>query len=355
MKHGRFITALFASFLFSCTSEAANPVIVPTVVQELQQKNFASIIPGNYSGITRISNNRYAVVDDKSASDGFYFFDIQTDSISGEIQSATMSELITNGNTNRDSEGIVYVPSSNTLFISGEADKRILEYNMDGSLTGRELQISKIYSSALPNSNFEALAYNPKTHLFWTTTESTLPTDGEQSSSVNGVKNKLRIQSFDENMQPVHQYAYLMDAPVSTKNSSPYAMGVSEITALDDGQLIVLEREFVIPPSKIGAYVNCKLYVIHPDEGEQLKDEEPLNDSSPFLKKTELCQFKTSLTLTKNQIANYEGMCLGTTLTNGNQSLLLVSDSQNHYAGVLKDWFKVIIISENGTVAKTLE
>lgn len=166
MKHHRFITALCTSLLFAYTSEATNPVIVPTVVQELHQKSFSNIIPGNYSGITHISGNRYAVVDDKSASDGFYFFDLDIDSISGEILSASMSELITNGQPNRDGEGIVYVPSCNTLFISGETDKHIQEYKMDGSLTGRELQIPKIFDSALSNSNFESLAYNQETHLF---------------------------------------------------------------------------------------------------------------------------------------------------------------------------------------------
>jgi len=347
MKYDRFITALSTIVLLSFSSEAATPVIMPTFVQELHQKSFSSIIPGNYSGITRISGNRYAVVDDKSPSDGFHFFDIDIDSISGDILSATMSELITNGHPNRDGEGIVYVPSSNTLFISGEADKRILEYKMDGSMTGRELQIPSIFNSALPNSNFEALAYNPETHLFWTTTESTLPFDGEPSSPNNGIRNMLRIQCFDEDMQPVRQYAYLMDAPVSTKKSSPYAMGVSEITALDDGQLVILEREFIIPPSKFGARVNCKLYVVNPDEGEPLSNDKPLSDSSSFLKKTKLYEFKTSLTLASNQIANYEGMCLGPTLPDGNQTLILISDSQNHYGGVLKDWLKVIIISEN--------
>ena len=42
--------------------------------------------------------------------------------------------------------------------------------------------------------------------------------------------------------------------------------------------------------------------------------------------------------------ANYEGMCLGPQLENGDQVIVLVSDSQDGYAGVLKDWFKTIVI-----------
>ena len=37
-------------------------------------------------------------------------------------------------------------------------------------------------------------------------------------------------------------------------------------------------------------------------------------------------------------------MCLGPKLVDGSQVLLLVSDSQNQAHGVLRDWFRSIII-----------
>ena len=57
-----------------------------------------------------------------------------------------------------------------------------------------------------------------------------------------------------------------------------------------------------------------------------------------------LYSWKTSLTLLKRSFANYEGMCLGPKLVDGSQVLLLVSDSQNQAHGVLRDWFRSIII-----------
>ena len=50
------------------------------------------------------------------------------------------------------------------------------------------------------------------------------------------------------------------------------------------------------------------------------------------------------LSLLDWSVANYEGMCLGPKLADGSRTLILVSDSQDNYGGVLKDWFKTIVI-----------
>lgn len=52
----------------------------------------------------------------------------------------------------------------------------------------------------------------------------------------------------------------------------------------------------------------------------------------------------TRLTLLDWSVANYEGMCFGPKLVDGSRVLILVSDSQDNYGGVLKDWFRTIII-----------
>ena len=72
---------------------------------------------------------------------------------------------------------------------------------------------------------------------------------------------------------------------------------------------------------------------------------EPLDStatSGRTLEKRLLTSWRTHLTLLRHSIANYEGMCLGPTLTDGSRVLLLVADSQGQYAGVLKDWITSI-------------
>lgn len=308
------------------------------IVRENKQQAFPKSVPaGNYSGITYMGNNRYAVVNDKSVADGFVVFNIQIDSISGSILDVEYEGFKSAGSPNRDMEGIAFFPSDSTLFICGEKDNRILEYTQNGEYTGRELKLPACFAAASQNYGLESLTYNARTGRFWTTSESTLPADGEQASYNNKVCNRLRLQSFTNDMQPAEQYFYEMDQPVAKSNADNYAMGVSDLCALDDGRVLVLEREFFVAKNKLGSFVNCKLYVVNP--GEELP--------GSLLRKTELLQFKTSLTLFQFGLANYEGMCLGPKLSDGNRVLIMISDSQNQYKGVLKDWFKTIVIDCN--------
>lgn len=314
-------------------------------IRENKQHAFKKTVPaGNYSGITHIKDNKYAVVSDKSEYNGFYIFSIDIDSVSGDILDARYETFKGDNTSKGDCEGIVYVPSTSTFFISREADAVIAEYDSTGKATERVLEIPEVYKTGMGNYGFESLAYDGQTHLFWTINESTLKHDGKQATSINGVSNVLRLQSFDDNLRPKSQYAYKMDMPEAHSKSSQYAMGVSEITALKSGRLLVLEREFYVPKAKIGAFVNCKLYEIKPDNEYEIPINGSISDSTKFIPKRLIHSFTTKLNLFKRSIANYEGMCVGPELHDGSTVIILISDSQNQYAGVLKDWFKTIII-----------
>lgn len=317
------------------------------VVKMCRQRAFPDNVPaGNYSGITHIGGNEYAVVSDKSETDGFFVFRIEVDSLSGEITDVRNEGFRGDSMRNADCEAIAYLPATSTFFISREADNVIAEYTSEGKATGRQLCVPDIYIGKMGgNYGFESLAYDARSHLFWTINESTLEGDGERANSLNGVSNVLRLQSFGEDMQPAGQFFYKMDAPVSRSVAGNYAMGVSELAAVGDGRLLVLEREFFVPKAKIGAFVRCKLYEVNPGEGQAVApDGEVRADSTAFLTKRPVCSFTTKLGLFNRSLANYEGMCLGPELADGSRTLILVSDSQNQYAGVLKDWFKTIVI-----------
>lgn len=314
-------------------------------IRECKQRSFPNTVPaGNYSGITHIGNNKYAIVSDKSENNGFFVFTIDIDSASGELKNVQCEAFKGDSGQGGDCEGIAYRPSSGTFFISREADATIAEYDSAGNYTGKALDIPQVYKTGKGNYGLESLAYDTLTHLFWTINESTLPCDGVQATSKNGVENILRLQSFGDDLIPKSQYAYKMDAPEARAKSSQYAMGVSEITALGNGRLLVLEREFFVPKVKLGAFVQCKIYEVTPDEKYEIANDASISDSTKFLPKRLVHSFKTKLQLFRRSIANYEGMCIGPKLNDGSTVLILVSDSQNQYAGVLKDWFKTIII-----------
>ena len=300
-----------------------------------KQRHFSEAVPaGNYSGITWLGGDRYAVVNDKSSTAGFHLMTIRTDSLTGDILSVSEDGFQTSGQSNRDEEGVCYFPPSQTLFVSGEADNQIIEYTQAGQLTGRRLNIPEVFRSSRGNGGFEALTYNAKTHRFWTTTEHTLKIDGDKPDLQHQIPNKLRLQSFGDDLQPQAQYWYQTDSPSVNKTKGKSQLGLSALAALDDGRLIVLEREIWQPSKRIGSFVHVKLYVVNPSR----------QAAGSLLQKTLLTEFRTNINVTHRSFANFEGMCVGPRLADGRQLLVLVADSQNQYKGWLKDWFKTIVI-----------
>ena len=310
--------------------------VIAQEVTVLKQKAFPKTVSaGNYSGITWLGASRYAIANDKSPTAGFYLMTIETDSITGELLTVREDTFLTSGLPNRDEEGICYVPESQTVFVSGEADQEIIEYNLQGQLTGRKLNIPEIFKTAYKNGGFEALTYQPKTHRFWTTSEFTLKADGEKPTIERKIKNRLRLQSFGDDLQPKEQYWYESDSTIIKKHKGRSIVGVSGLAALDDGRIVVLEREMYFPKKQIGSFALVKLYVVNPS----------LHKPGEILSKTLLTEFRTKVNFTRRSFANYEGICIGPKLADGRQLLILVCDSQNQYRGVLKDWFKTVILS----------
>ena len=355
------------------------------VVRENSQKAFPkTVAAGNYSGIAHLHDDIYAVVSDKSDSALYFNFRIQVNPKTGELEQVENLGFTerTDGTLNDgkpwlglekgfDHEAIVKV-SDSTLVIASEGYCRLKEYpilpiSADTAKVGypQNLWESRWPSSEFyPNYNFESLAFDSVHQYLWTIPESTLRKDGQPATPQNGLANRLRLMRLnwgkmkeDSNKEEYSEqvsskkdsrymmtYAYQMDQPSTHKKADIYVMGVSELCALPDGQLLVLEREAFIPKIKIGAFCKCKLYLINPLNSEEFSMKEKFSSDTPFLKKRLLTEWKTGLSLSKRSFANYEGMCLGPMLEDGSQVVILLSDSQDQYAGVLKDWFKTIVI-----------
>ena len=355
------------------------------VVRENPHKAFPkTVVAGNYSGIAHLHDDIYAVVSDKSDSALYFNFRIQVNPKTGELEQVENLGFTerTDGTLNDgkpwlglekgfDHEAIVKV-SDSTLVIASEGYCRLKEYpilpiSADTAKVGYQQNLweSRWPSSDFyPNYNFESLAFDSVHQYLWTIPESTLRKDGQPATPQNGLANQLRLMRLDwgkmkedsnkeeyseqvsskKDSRYMMTYAYQMDQPSTHKKADIYVMGVSELCVLPDGQLLVLEREAFIPKIKIGAFCKCKLYLINPLNSEEFSMKENFSSDIPFLKKRLLVEWKTGLSLSKRSFANYEGMCLGPMLEDGSQVVILLSDSQDQYAGVLKDWFKTIVI-----------
>jgi len=309
-------------------------VLLAQEVTVLKQRKFPKTVSaGNYSGITWLGGTSYAVANDKSPTAGFYLMTIRTDSVTGRLLSVSEDSFLTSGQPNRDEEGICFMPQTQTVFVSGEKDQEVLEYNFQGQLTGRKLNIPEVFKSIYPNGGFEALTYQAQTHRFWTTSEFTLKVDGQKPTIERKIGNRLRLQSFGDDLQPKEQYWYETDSTAIKKKKGRSIFGVSGLASLDDGRIVVLERELYFPKKQIGSYCLVKLYMVNPAQ----------QQPGEVLKKSLLTTFRTKMNLTRRNFANYEGICVGPRLADGRQLLILICDSQNQYRGVMKDWFKTII------------
>lgn len=338
-----YLRAMFAVVLSFAVLFSAADVAAQTLVKAHRQRAFdKNIPPGNYSGIAHIADNRYAVVSDKSPTDGFYVFEIDVDSLSGVITDVRNEGFFGCGLLNRDAEGVAFVPDRQTVMVVGEADNKILEYNTDGQSTGRNVSLE----AGTGNGGYESLTFSSYDNLLWTCTENVLARDARCADSLWHAP-VLRLQSFDDNLHNVAQYAYLMDEPQTRRKGKHYAFGVSELLAMPDGTLLVLEREFNVPHSKLGASVANKLYAVDPKPEFAILPGQMLDTTVKFLPKRLVCSWSTRLGLFDFSLANYEGMCLGPRLTDGNRCIILVADSQNRASGVLRDWFKTIVVSTN--------
>ena len=324
-------------------------------VQILKQRSLKKwdVPAGNYSGITHIEGDRYALISDKQEADGWTEVSIRLKS-NGERKEVQFIAQHYNMQTlgkARDSEGIVYVPKKG-FYVSAENDQQIIELNEDGVETGRSLSVPACFNTdnIFPNYGFEALAYNTQLGVFWTTTEQGLRTDVmAPSTPENSQPTLLRLQSFSADGQPLCQYAYKTDAPITSRTPRHYAFGVPELLAVDDTTLLVMEREMNIPKRYIGAKCHIRIYSVNPQEHTPLTDTGKslcqLNDTD-FLPKKLVADFSTKLKfIGRKNLANYEGMCLGPRLADGRQTIFLIADSQNRAGNALfhlKDYIKII-------------
>lgn len=292
------------------------------------QQRLMEIPHGQYSGITRLQDDVYAVVHDKAPGGGLFIFTIAQNA-DGTIGAVNVFQMDADGPEGRDNEDVVFVPETETLFVSAEGDQSIREYALDGKETGRQLSIPEDLKNIKSNSGFEALAYAGGT--FWATTEEPIP--GQECNV---------IQSFSlETLEPGDRYLYKADDPYTSQTNAAKAAGfvhgISAMTVLPDGQLAVMEREVYVPGANsglfqrlVGSFTRTKIYTVNPAEAQP----------GELLEKKLLTAFATSAL----SLANFEGMCLGPVLEDGGQTLLLIADSQDGKDGLTGEYLRVLAI-----------
>lgn len=282
---------------------------------------------GNYSGITPLGDGRYAVVSDKEERDGFYVWHIQQDPQSGQVTRVTcegfrggVSAVSPAGG--RDAEGVAFVPADSTVWISGEADQRVVAHRLDGQPAGRELTVPAAYGTAAIHGNygFEALAYDAATGCLWTVTENVVRAVGHPVSPLHPTPREVQLLGFTLDGVLRHTIPYTLEAPVETRCGRHYGFGVVALWAAGGGTLWVLEREAMADSRPLRNRTHLRLFAIDLRRA--------LAEGTPATKRS-LLSFDTRMRLVRPRWANYEGLCQGQTLADGRRTWLMVCDSQN--------------------------
>lgn len=313
-----------------------------------------NIPSGNYSGITPLGDGRYALVDDKYPAEGYFVFRIVQDTLTGQVISVAdegFRGLHVHSGANLDAEDVAFRREDSTVWICRESDQRILAYGLDGQPIGRELEVPAYIgrNAIVPNYGFEALSYDVRRDLFWTLTENVLKADGHVLSPGAKETACLRLQSFHADGSPGRHYAYVPDLPLTAVKGRQYAIGVVALWAQEDGSLLIMEREIDVSRKVMRSKTYIHIYKVYPREEDALPTERMSPDEmrEKALKKELVASFSTRMRLFRPKFANYEGLCEGETLVNGQCTMLLIADSQNGYGNKLchlRDWLRVLIL-----------
>ena len=285
-----------------------------------------AVPPGEYSGICYLEDDLYAVVDDDDPGAGLHIFSLPLGR-SGRPRAVWQFKVDAGQDASSapDNEDIVYVSATKTFWVCSEAQTSIKEYDRAGRPTGRSVLVPETMKNAPANGGLEALATDGTS--LWTLSE--MPLKGDAHLRHQLLRFSLETRSLSG------LTVYECDPPLKgPEDTRAYVHGISALTALPDGRLLVLEREVYVPAGSAmealeGSFGRALIYVT-----------DPLRDTRLPLQKTLLAQINTSAA----NLANLEGMCLGRPLPDGRPTLLLIADSERGKGGLTKEYLFVLAL-----------
>lgn len=268
------------------------------------------------SGITHIGGDTYLAVSDAQA--GFYSLSITINPAAGSINSASVGGFTAFAGGS-DYEGIAYNPANMSVFASSETNSSIGEFQISTGALLENVVVPSVFANARSNKSLESLSYEAGFQTLWTANEEALSTDGDASSAGSGTT--VRLQKFDQHLNPAGQWAYHVDPATENIPFPPASSfsGLSDLVALPDGRLLALERELGGPTPGI----RNRIYSLDFNGATDTSALAGLAGES-FIPVNKTLLWEEDFDLL--DISNFEGMVLGPTLNNGDYSLLLISD-----------------------------
>ena len=302
------------------------------------------------SGIVRVAGDHYLVVSDLHAH--LHRLAIEVDPSTGQILSArfgtplpltdSLGFDLPEPEQGRDREGVVYDPSTGTVWIANESTgsdttmPSIAQHSMEtGEMTDIVIASRQsplyVFSNIRTNLGFESLTRRLDGSEIWTANEQSLTVDGGRPTTSEGAV--VRLQRFDGTFRPMAQYAYVTAPQSATTPSRMIGLsGVVDLLALSGGALLVLERAVVGGPAGEPT-VRIRIYEVDfagaTDVSRRPWASGLLDAAEPYIpvQKRLLIELTGGLRRDTGSNFNFEGLALGPRLENGDHSLILVADN----------------------------
>jgi len=314
----RAAAALAAAILVAGPTTAARAVGAPAVAPGPTGAHWTVVDPGQgivrlrapgtgtieLSGLAWVQGDHWLAVSDRLASLHPVRIEVAAD---GRIADAVVhpGPRIEGA---RDPEGIAYAPDSATVFVSDEDGPAIREVDPATGRLRRDVSLPEVFARSRRNLGLESLSRDPATGVGWTANEEALATDGPRTTGATGTL--VRLQRFDRDWRPDGQWAWRTEPSRAGEGESN---GVSELVALPDGGLLVLER------GEGPDGIHVALWEADLGSAADVQASGALPPDPPVLRKHLLWQAATGR-------FDFEGAALGPMLPDGGRSLVLVSD-----------------------------
>jgi len=223
-----------------------------------------------------------------------------------------------------DGEGLVRTAADGSFYvIANERAPAVAQFDSRGVFI-EKVNVPDHYSNQAPNKGLESLTVSPDSRFLFTANEGALLSDGPLATKSRGTL----IRIFRRELATLRddEFAYRTEPLGSGKGGD---MGVSEVAALSDDDLLVLERGF-----QPGYGSTVRIFRVRLEGAKNVLDVASLDDSVPTLEKELVvdvaslhCPGAKRVEQQSNPVLeNYEAMTLGPSLPDGRRLLFLTSD-----------------------------
>ena len=234
---------------------------------------------------------------------------------------------------NLDGEGIA-LAGGGDMYVSSEggtvagAQPAVYHFSVDGGYLG-SLTVPSVFQIGINNLSFEGLAMSPSKRSLFVAMEGPVPADG-QTSDLRSRNRILRYELRGESYVPAEQYFYLTE-----RGRNAGDLGVSDLIALSDTDLLVLERGFVANEGNTVRVFKTSVA----GAGNVASVASLASTSVQPLQKTLLFDLATcpdagaelapGATQPNKLLDNFEAMAFGPDLPGGRRAMVLLSDDNS--------------------------